>query len=133
MSQPIELILVRHLADTLAIPVFLVDPGGTMVFYNEAAEQVLGRRFEDAGEMNFDEWTSIFAVRDTEGNPLEVSQLPLVRSLREQRPAHARFSITGLDGEPRTIEVSAFPLQAEGERMLGAVALFWESHDDGAA
>ncbi len=131
MSQPIELILVRHLADTLAIPVFLVDPEGTMVFYNEAAEQVLGRRFDNAGEMDFDEWTSIFAVRDTEGQPLPVDQLPLVQSLREKRPAHARFSITGLDGEPRSIEVSAFPLQAAGQRMLGAVALFWESHDAG--
>ena len=132
MSQPIELILVRHLAGSLAIPLFLVDPDGTMVFYNEAAEQVLGRRYDEAGEMSFDEWTTIFAVRDEAGEPLEINQLPLVRALRARRPAHHRFEITGLDGAPRDIEVSAFPLEAEGQRMLGAVALFWESEPDGA-
>jgi PAS domain-containing protein len=132
MSQPIELILVRHLAGSLAIPLFLVDPDGTMVFYNEAAEQVLGRRYDEAGEMSFAEWTTAFAVRDAEGEPLDINQLPLVRALRARRPAHYRFEITGLDGAPRSIEVSAFPLEAEGKRMLGAVALFWESPADGA-
>ena len=127
MGQPIELILVRHLATSLAIPLFLVDPDGTMVFYNEAAELVLGRRFDDAGEMPFAEWTSVFAVRDQAGAPLDIDELPLVRALRERRPAHAKFDITGLDGAARTIEVSAFPLEAEGKRQLGAVALFWES------
>lgn len=131
MSQPIELILVRHLAGSLAIPLFLVDPDGTMVFYNEAAEQVLGRRYDEAGEMSFAEWTTAFAVRDADGRALDINQLPLVRALRARRPAHYRFEITGLDGAPRSIEVSAFPLEAEGKRMLGAVALFWESGPDG--
>jgi PAS domain-containing protein len=132
MSQPIELILVRHLASSLAIPLFLVDPDGTMVFYNEAAEQVLGRRYDEAGEMAFAEWTTVFAVRDEDGRSLDINQLPLVRALRARRPAHYRFEITGLDGAPRSIEVSAFPLEAEGKRMLGAVALFWESGPDGS-
>lgn len=131
MSQPIELILVRHLASSLTIPLFLVDPDGTMVFFNEPAEQVLGRRYDEAGEMSFGEWTTIFAVRDERGEPLDIDELPLVRALRARRPAHARFDITGLDGAPRTIEVSAFPLEAEGQRQLGAVALFWESVADG--
>ena len=131
MSQPIELILVRHLAGSLAIPLFLVDPDGTMVFYNEAAEGVLGRRYDEAGEMSFEEWTTVFAVRDEAGQPLDIDKLPLVRALRARRPAHHSFEITGLDGRPRSIEVSAFPLEAEGSRMLGAVALFWESAADG--
>ena len=82
--------------------------------------------------MSFAEWTTAFAVRDAEGEPLDINQLPLVRALRARRPAHYRFEITGLDGAPRSIEVSAFPLEAEGKRMLGAVALFWESPADGA-
>jgi hypothetical protein len=103
-----------------------------MVFYNEAAEQVLGRRYDEAGEMSFAEWTTAFAVRDEKGRSLDINQLPLVRALRARRPAHYRFEITGLDGAPRSIEVSAFPLEAEGKRMLGAVALFWESGPDGS-
>ncbi len=127
MAQPIERILVRHLGSRLAVPLFLTDADGTLVFYNEAAEQLLGRRFDDAGEMSFDAWTSAFAVRDDAGQPLEIDQLPLVKALRERRPAHARFDITGMDGAVRTLEVAAFPLQGQGGSRLGAVALFWEA------
>lgn len=127
MAQPIERILVRHLGSRLAVPLFLVDTDGTLVFYNEAAEQLLGRRFDDAGEMSFDAWTSAFAVRDDSGKPLEIDELPLVRALRQRRPAHARFDITGMDGAVRTLEVAAFPLQGQGGSRLGAVALFWEA------
>ena len=130
-QRPLELILARNLMSALSTPAFLVDEGGLLVFYNEAAEQVLGRRYDEAGEMSFAEWTTVFAVRDEEGQSLDIDQLPLVRALRARRPAHYRFEITGLDGAPRSIEVSAFPLEAEGKRMLGAVALFWESGPDG--
>jgi len=126
MSQPVELILVRHLGSRLIVPVFLVDPDGTLVYFNEAAEQVLGRRFEDAGAMSFDEWTTAFSVRQG-GRALEIDELPLVRALRERRPAHAVFDITGLDGAVRSIDVTAFPIEGQGGTRLGAVALFWET------
>jgi len=127
MSEPIERILVRHLGSRLAVPLFLVDSEGTLVFYNEAAEEVLGRRFDDAGEMSFEEWTGVFAVRNDGGQPLAIDELPLVKALRERRPAHSRFDITGLDGVMRSLEVSAFPLEGQGGAQLGAVALFWEA------
>ena len=47
-QQPIELILFRQLATTLAVPVFLVDERGDLVFLNEAAERLLGVRFDDS-------------------------------------------------------------------------------------
>jgi PAS domain-containing protein len=127
MAQPIERILVRHLGSRLTVPLFLIDPEGTLVFYNEAAEQLLGRRFDEAGEMNFDAWTTAFAVRDELGQPIEIDEIPLVKALRQRRPAHARFDITGLDGVARNLEVAAFPLQGQGGSRLGAVALFWEA------
>ena len=127
MAHPIELILVRHLASTLTIPTFLVDVEGTLVFYNEAAEGLLGRRFDEAGEMAFEDWTSAYAVRDKSGRLVRSEQIPLVRALRGSRPIHVRVDITGLDGAPRTLEVTAFPLVGQGEQRLGAVALFWES------
>ncbi|HEY7846632.1 MAG TPA: PAS domain-containing protein [Candidatus Limnocylindria bacterium] len=127
MAQPIELILVRHLASTLSIPIFLVDGQGTLVFYNEAAEPLLGHRFDETGEMPFDDWTSAYAVRDESGRLVGVDELPLVRVLRGRRPVHDRIDITGMDGAVRTLEVSAFPLEGHGEQLLGAAALFWES------
>ena len=113
MAQPIELILVRHLASSLSLPTFLVDGEGTLVFYNEAAEPLLGRRFDEEGAMAFDDWTATYAVRDDSGRLVGVDEIPLVRA--------------GQDGAARTLEVSAFPLEGQGEQLLGAVALFWES------
>ena len=51
MAYAIELILTRQLADCLAIPVFITDTIGNLLFYNEPAEDILGKRFEDTGEM----------------------------------------------------------------------------------
>ena len=127
MAQPIELILVRHLASSLALPTFLIDAEGTLVFYNEAAEPLLGHRFDEEGAMAFDAWTAAYAVRDDSGRPVGVDEIPLVRALRGGRPVHARVDITGQDGAARTLEVSAFPLVGLGEEVLGAAALFWES------
>lgn len=129
MAQPIERILVRHLGSRLAVPLFLVDTEGTLIFYNEAAEVLLGRRFEEAGEMTFDDWTIAFAVRDTAGRPIEIDEIPLVQALRSRRPAHARVGITGMDGVARSLEVAAFPLEGQGGTRLGAVALFWEADE----
>ena len=127
MAQPIERILARHLGSRLAVPIFLLDSDGTLVFYNEAAEKLLGQRFDDAGEMSFTQWTAVFGVRDDAGQQLHIDELPLVKALRQRRPAHARFDITGPDGAIRPLEVAAFPLEGQGGQRLGAVALFWDA------
>lgn len=127
MSQhPIELILTQHLASYLAMPVFLVDPGGGLLYYNEPAERVLGSRFEETGPMPAKEWATIFRPVDTEGRPLAPEDLPLVVALNEQTPASGRFYIVGLDGVRREIEVWALPLVGQGDRFVGAMAVFWE-------
>ncbi len=50
-QQEIEMILARQLASYLVMPIFVVDPAGTLVFYNEPAEPILGRRFDETGAM----------------------------------------------------------------------------------
>lgn len=130
MSQKeIEVILTRHLASYLATPIFIVDPEGTLLFYNEPAEAILGRRYEETGEMPMSEWATIFAPLDEEETPLPPMALPLAIALTEHRPAHRRLRIRGLDGVARRIEVAAFPLIGQAERFLGAVAIFWESNE----
>ena len=37
-QQPIELILLKQVASQLALPIFLVNPGGDLLYYNEPAE-----------------------------------------------------------------------------------------------
>jgi PAS domain-containing protein len=130
MSQKeIEVILIRQLASYLAMPVFIVDEAGTLIFYNEPAEAMLGRRFEETGEMSASEWTTMWTPTDEHGAPMAAEALPLSIALRERRPAYERFRIRGLDNVTRHIEVIAFPLVGQAERRLGAVALFWEVKD----
>lgn len=128
MSQKeIEVILTRQLASYLVMPVFIIDPQGNLIYYNEPAETILGRRFEETGEMSVGEWASIFTPTHEDGTPIEPEGLPLVIALAEHRPAHRSLWIQGLDGITRHIEVSAFPLIGQAHRNLGAMAIFWET------
>jgi len=73
----------RQLAGYLTMPIFVVDPQGTLLFYNEPAEALLGRRFDEAGEMPVQEWSTAFAPRDEDDSPLRPEVLPLVTLLTE--------------------------------------------------
>ena len=74
----IEIILMRQLASCLAMPVFLVDPQGTLIFYNEHAERTLGKRYEETGPMPVDDWTTAFRPFDDNENPIAPEELPIV-------------------------------------------------------
>ncbi len=124
-QKPVEVILMRQLASYLPIPIFVVGADGTLLFYNEPAELLLGRRFEEAGEMTRDVWSTIFLPTDEHGAALPPDAVPLVVALRERRPIHSTIGFTGLDGVTKLIELTAFPLEGQGERHLGAVAMFW--------
>ena len=126
MTHPIQIILMRQLASYLSVPVFLVDPKGNLLFYNEPAEIVLGRRFDETGVMPAQEWSSVFTVIDDGGQPVPPNDLPLMIALTRRRPAHARFFIKGLDGAVRHVEVAAIPISGLQDEFLGAVAIFWE-------
>jgi PAS domain-containing protein len=126
MSQhEVEVILARQLASYLAVPIFIVDPAGNLTFYNEPAEAILGRRFEETGEMPVSEWSATFEPVDAEGAPIPPAGLPLVIALGERRAAHREMTIRGHDGRMRHIAVTAFPLIGTADRFLGAVAIFW--------
>ena len=126
-QKEIEIILTRQLASYLAMPIFIVDPQGNLIFYNEPAEAILGKRFEETGEMPIDEWVRVFAPSDGKGNAVELEHMPLAQVLAGSKPAHSNFWIRGLDGVARHIEVFAFPLVGQANRSLGAMAIFWET------
>jgi PAS domain-containing protein len=125
-QQPIELILLKQVASQLALPIFLVNPDGDLLYYNEPAEVILGRRYDETGELPLSEWSVLFTPEDDQGDPLAPEQLPLVQALAERRPAHSGFAITGLDGTRHKLWVTAVPIIGLADRFLGAVALFWE-------
>jgi PAS domain-containing protein len=121
------LILARELATNVATPIFVVDPEGTLVFYNEPAEAVLGASFATTGELKFDEWGVKWMPQDPDGVAIEPRDLPLAQAFRDKRAAHAPMWITGLDGERRLISVTSVPLIGPEEELMGAIAIFWQS------
>lgn len=124
-QRDIGLILMRQLASGLAVPMMLVDEVGDMLFFNEAAEELLGKRFDEVGDMPLDRRRRILAFRDEDGRPVPDDQPPLVVALREQRPVHRRVWMRGFDGLDRAVEVTAFPLLGGGGHLIGGVAMFW--------
>jgi PAS domain-containing protein len=126
MAHPIQIILLRQLAGYLSVPLFLVDPKGDLLFYNEPAELILGQRFEETGAMSAAVWSSAFIPEDEHGNPVPPDDLPLMISVAERRPAYRRIFIRGLDGILRHVEIAAIPIVGLQGDFLGAAALFWE-------
>lgn len=123
-QKPLELILARNLMSALSTPAFLVDEGGILVFYNEAAGLLLGKSWEELGTVGPQEWGALFGPFNESGEPIPYDELPLVVAVRNDRPAHGNFEIHSVDGTCHEVEVSAFPIQtAHGSR--GAIAVLW--------
>ena len=78
------LILARELASNLATPTLIADAEGNVVFYNEAAEAVIGGPFSEMGEMGIDDLAESYAPRNPEGE-----RLPRGAPAREGRARRA--------------------------------------------
>ena len=128
-AYPIEIILNRQLADCLALPAFITDTNGNLIYYNEPAEEILGKRFEETGEMPVAMWSTIFKQTDESGNSISPDDLPLVKTLKNSLPYHKTFWIESLVGKREKISVTSYPIIGRAARLLGAVAIFWETKD----
>jgi PAS domain-containing protein len=128
-QRPLELILARNLLATLSTPAFLANQPGDIVFYNDAAGMLLGRRFEEAGAMSAQDWVEAFGPIDDDGNPIPVEEQPLTAALRRNRPGHARHRIKSLSGAEHQVDVSGVPVIGV-DGFLGAMVFFWPSGGD---
>lgn len=111
MSRPLSLILARNLLTSLTTPAFIVDAGGSVAFYNDAAGRLLGRRYEESGPMT----AEIFAAE-------------FGSELRGDPAGHRRVKLRTADGE-RKIEATGVPIHGDGG-FHGALVFFWPA--DGA-
>ena len=125
-SQPLELILARNLVSEITLAAFLVDPEGKLVFFNDAAGALVGRRFEEVGRLRQEDWASEFGPFDEFGKVLPTEDLPLTLALREGLPAHDRFHMSTRDEELVEVDVSALPL-ATADGFKGAIVVFWRT------
>src|SRR4051812_28667610 len=128
-SQSVELILARNLITAVELAAFLVDPDGVVVFFNDAAGDLIGRRFEEVGRLDREEWSSQFGPFDEFGQLVPTDSLPLTVALREGLPAIGTFHIRVRDEELIEVEVSALPLLTT-QGFQGALVVFWRSEDN---
>ena len=109
------------------MPTFIVDGEGNLVFYNEAAEPIIGRSFAEVGELDAVELVRTIDIANLDGEVLEAHDRAIGVALFEGRPTHATRRLRGIDGVWHTVEVTAFPLMTGQDEVGGVVAIFWES------
>lgn len=121
------MILLRQLASYLTLPIWMMDQSGNLLYYNEPAEKLLGVRYDDAGPIHANQLADLFRTTDLSGNPIPDTEMPVVRTLTSHFPAHSTIRFCGLDGVWRDVEISAMPIEGQGDRFLGVFATFWET------
>jgi PAS domain-containing protein len=124
-QKHLVLILAREFASNLAQPTLIVDDEGTLVFFNEAAEEIFQQTFVETGELPFDEWSAGFDPRTLDGEPLSLERRPTGIAMYERRAAHERIRMTSVDGVEREVASTAFPLFAHADEFVGIMAIFW--------
>ena len=125
-GKPIQIILARQLASSLAMPILIVDTEGTLIYYNEPAESILDQRIDESGEMSVEAWTGRFALADEERKPIAPDDRPLMVAISERRPISRAVWMRCGHREWRHVHITAFPLIGEATQFLGAMMIFWE-------
>jgi PAS domain-containing protein len=128
--KSLPLILAREFASNLATPLAVIDEDGTLVFFNEPAERIIGQTFAELGTLAEDEWRARFQAERRDGSPVSIEEMPTAVARRLRRPAHETLLFTMLDGRRRTLSVTAIPLLGREQELAGVVVVFWE--DNGA-
>lgn len=128
-QKDVVLILARELASNIATPMLVLDHNGTLVFFNEPAEEVLGAPFSTVGEIPAATWDEQWPTTDEHGGEISLLESPLARVILDQEPAHQVIIVTGLDGVRRRIATTVYPLFGSTRRFVGAVAVFWQEDD----
>lgn len=121
-GHALTIILARNLVASITVPGFVTDVDGAIVFYNEAAGDLLGRRFEETGALSREEWEAIGPV-DEAGNPSH-ADAPLTKVLKQNRPAHQAIRICTDQRRLLMVETSALPLTGP-DGFHGAIVVFW--------
>ena len=128
--RPLELILARNLLSSLSTPGFLVNQPGDIIFFNEAAGALLGRRFEESGAMSAEDWLKAFGPLDAQGEPIPIADQPLTQALRANRAGYARHRVRSLAGVEHEVEVTGVPIIGV-DGFHGAMVFFWLAGDEG--
>ncbi|HVV37894.1 MAG TPA: PAS domain-containing protein [Acidimicrobiales bacterium] len=126
--RSLPLILARELAANLATPMFLIDANGMLVFFNEAAELMLGKTYAELGQVTAADFGNMLNLEGLNGEPLRKRDSPPGIAFNQREPAHSRLLATPLDGGAKVAwEITAYPLFGHTGEMHGVLTVFWEA------
>jgi hypothetical protein len=106
--------------------ILIVDTAGTLIYYNEPAEAILGQRFEETGEISADTWSTLFAIADEDRILIAQEDRPMMLALSERKPFSRTVWMQCGNREWRHMNITAYPLIGEAAQFLGATMIFWE-------
>ncbi len=127
--RSLPLILARELAANLATPMFLLDEAGTLVFYNEAAELMLGKTYAELGPITGADFGDLLQIENLDGSRMRKRDSPAGVAFNQREPCHRSLLATPLGGaKPKAKwEVTAYPLFGRTGEMHGVLTVFWEA------
>ena len=125
-APSLALILAREFAANVATPFLVIDRDGTLVYFNEHAERLIGSTSGDLCPLPESAWRQRFSIERLDGSEVADEESPSATARRERRPVHETLVYTGLDGERRVLEVTATPLLGRGDALEGVFLLLWE-------
>ena len=129
-SEPsLPLILARELAANLATPMFLIDASGMLVYFNEAAELMLGKSYAEVGGISANEFGAMLELGNVDETPMRRRDSPAGVAFYEREPAHRRLLATTLAGTRQPFEVTAYPLFGHVGDMHGVLTVFWRAKE----
>lgn len=126
--RSLPLILARELAANLATPMFLIDAEGLLVFYNEAAELMLGKTYSEMGQVTANDFGDMLRIEELDGTPMRKRDSPTGVAFMQREPSHRTMMATRLDKDEKVKwEITAYPLFGRNDEMHGVLTVFWQA------
>lgn len=123
MSRPLELVMARQWVALLTSPVLLFDATGSLAFFNEAAQVIMGRSFNECGALKPAEWHAMFRIEDASGTLVPQGQSALDEALTADGARQLTLLLRGLDGQRRQVGLATFPIRGLDRSKVGVMAL----------
>ena len=70
MPEPVEVILLRQWASYMDYPVWIMNAGGDLIYFNEKAAPLIGQSYEQVGDIAVADIAALFETTDLDGSPL---------------------------------------------------------------
>lgn len=101
-------------------PLYAIDAGGRLIYYNEACVAITGRN----PQIGVDRWCVAAAIYTPDEEPVDYATGPMATAVREARPLRDLVAlIERPDGEKTPVRVFPTPALTEDGRVVGAVNL----------